>query len=140
MSEGPKRREFVAGSVAALGIVACGGNKASVTPEAGVVTLTLKDYPALSADGGFVGLEVAGAEPPDVIVFHRSDGSYGATSRKCTHAGCKVKFDVEADEIACPCHGSRFSPDGFPLHGPAKKPLTPYRVDAAEGLLKIRVG
>jgi len=46
-----------------------------------------------------------------------------ALSLRCTHLGCTVGLDREADQLVCPCHGSRFALDGAPISGPARKPL-----------------
>jgi cytochrome b6-f complex iron-sulfur subunit len=61
--------------------------------------------------------------PPgrSVAVFRDDQGVF-AVSRVCTHLGCLVKS--EADGFHCPCHGSRFAPDGKVVKGPAPKPLT----------------
>jgi cytochrome b6-f complex iron-sulfur subunit len=55
-----------------------------------------------------------------VAVFRDAQGVY-AISTVCTHLGCIVKS--EADGFHCPCHGSRFHPDGSVLKGPAPAPL-----------------
>ena len=39
----------------------------------------------------------------------------------CTHLGCTPR--LEGDELACPCHGSRFARDGTVLAAPATRPL-----------------
>jgi nitrite reductase/ring-hydroxylating ferredoxin subunit len=60
--------------------------------------------------------------PPgrSVAVFRDADGVF-AISRVCTHLGCLVKS--EADGFHCPCHGSRFAPNGSVVKGPAPKAL-----------------
>ena len=49
--------------------------------------------------------------PPgrSVAIFRDDEGVY-AISTVCTHLGCIVKSTAEGFE--CPCHGSRFAPDG----------------------------
>ena len=60
--------------------------------------------------------------PPgrSVAIFRDADGVF-AISRVCTHLGCLVKS--EADGFHCPCHGSRFAPNGSVVKGPAPKAL-----------------
>jgi glycine/D-amino acid oxidase-like deaminating enzyme/nitrite reductase/ring-hydroxylating ferredoxin subunit len=54
-----------------------------------------------------------------VAAHRRADGSLVAVSPRCTHLGCKVRWNSAETSWDCPCHGSRFSPDGEVLHGPA---------------------
>jgi nitrite reductase/ring-hydroxylating ferredoxin subunit len=60
--------------------------------------------------------------PPgrSVALFRTEKGVY-AVSTVCTHLGCIVKS--VPDGFDCPCHGSKFSKDGFVLRGPAPKGL-----------------
>ena len=60
--------------------------------------------------------------PPgrSAAIFRDADGVF-AVSRVCTHLGCLVKS--EADGFHCPCHGSRFAPNGAVVKGPAPKAL-----------------
>jgi len=64
-----------------------------------------------------------------VAVFRDADGAVYAISRVCTHLGCLVKS--EADGFHCPCHGSRFAPDGSVIKGPAPKALAWLAVSKA---------
>ncbi len=43
---------------------------------------------------------------------------------RCPHLNCQVEWNPEEKSWDCPCHGSRFSPDGAPLNGPAQEGLT----------------
>jgi glycine/D-amino acid oxidase-like deaminating enzyme/nitrite reductase/ring-hydroxylating ferredoxin subunit len=58
-----------------------------------------------------------------LAVSRDRDGSLHAVSAACTHLGCVLAWNGAAGSWDCPCHGSRFSPDGEVLHGPAVAPL-----------------
>ncbi len=60
------------------------------------------------------------------IIIHNSKG-YRAISLVCPHLGCIV--NVTSDGFACPCHGSRFLPDGSLRNGPASRPLPALQVE-----------
>lgn len=64
----------------------------------------------------------------DFILFDR-DGASWALTRKCTHLGCKVSYHEQGNYLECPCHQSRFSPQGKVVHGPAKIDLIAYTVE-----------
>lgn len=53
------------------------------------------------------------------------DGTLRCVDARCTHMGCTVAWNRSEASWDCPCHGSRFSPSGEILHGPANDPLAP---------------
>jgi glycine/D-amino acid oxidase-like deaminating enzyme/nitrite reductase/ring-hydroxylating ferredoxin subunit len=62
----------------------------------------------------------------DVVAASRdADGTVHAVSPVCTHLGCRVAWNRAERSWDCPCHGSRFAPDGAVLQGPAVQPLAP---------------
>lgn len=58
-----------------------------------------------------------------VAVHKTEDGLVQARSAVCTHMGCLVRWNKNDTSWDCPCHGSRFAPDGSVLHGPAMRSL-----------------
>ena len=60
-----------------------------------------------------------------VGVYRDEAGGLHAVSLRCTHLGCLTKWNDAERSWDCPCHGSRFDPDGAVLAGPAVKPLEP---------------
>ncbi|MBK0393889.1 FAD-dependent oxidoreductase [Ramlibacter algicola] len=55
--------------------------------------------------------------------YRAPDGELFAVSPVCTHMGCKVRWNSVETSWDCPCHGSRFRPDGTVAEGPALVPL-----------------
>lgn len=82
------------------------------------------DYPA--------GSSTPAPEVPALIIHN--DQGFKALSLVCPHLGCTV--NVTDEGFACPCHGSRFLPDGSLRNGPASHPLSTLRVEVnTEGRL-----
>lgn len=63
-----------------------------------------------------------------VALYRDEEGSLHAVSSVCTHVGCEVEWNGDEKVWDCPCHGSRFSPKGEVLRGPAMRPLAPEDV------------
>jgi len=69
--------------------------------------------------------------PPDSVTLDPATGifvvretqGFFALSAVCTHLGCLTAWKPELGIIACPCHGSKFKPDGTKIAGPAPRPL-----------------
>jgi cytochrome b6-f complex iron-sulfur subunit len=57
----------------------------------------------------------------------RTEEGFRAISLVCPHLGCTV--NVTGEGFSCPCHGSRYWPDGRLRNGPASRPLTDLRLD-----------
>jgi glycine/D-amino acid oxidase-like deaminating enzyme/nitrite reductase/ring-hydroxylating ferredoxin subunit len=64
------------------------------------------------------------------VAGYRDDrGELHAVSSRCTHLGCQVAWNAAERSWDCPCHGSRFDPDGQILNGPATRPLEQRSTD-----------
>lgn len=72
-----------------------------------------------------------------VALFRDGEGVY-AVSTVCTHLGCIVKPSTQGFE--CPCHGSRFAPDGAVVKGPAPRALPWVKVSGAGGAYLVDEG
>lgn len=126
------------GTVGAVGVLAaCGGGgapvaaKASTAPGDPVIT----DLQTLRASGA-VAFDSAGGKAIAVALGDQ----VVAFSSVCTHTGCTVDWDPDAQLLACPCHGSRFDPaaDAKVVAGPAPTPLPAVEVvvDEAAGVVR----
>lgn len=67
----------------------------------------------------------------DVIAVHLRPREIRAFSAVCTHLGCHVQWDQQANNILCPCHMGRFDTEGRVIEGPPPSPLPafPVRID-----------
>jgi glycine/D-amino acid oxidase-like deaminating enzyme/nitrite reductase/ring-hydroxylating ferredoxin subunit len=60
-----------------------------------------------------------------VAAYRDADGNVTKRSAICTHMGCVVRWNQSEATWDCPCHGSRFKPNGEVIAGPAEAPLKP---------------
>jgi Rieske Fe-S protein len=103
----------------------------------GDILLEVARYPALVPEGGALSLRLP--DKNQLLVMHLPGNVYKVVTNRCTHSGCPLGF--QEGEAVCPCHGSRFTPDGQVLQPPAKANLGVVKAvvfDAQSGVLTIR--
>lgn len=89
-----------------------------------VTEVTLKDAQKLPE--GSVLMFKFGTRP--AMLIHHMDGTWVALSAVCTHLGCTVQYEPQADRIHCACHGGVYNPyTGANVSGPPPKPLTRFK-------------
>lgn len=129
----PTRRRFLRQVALMTGAVSLGGalramlrnTRARQEPEAVHLPADLPE-----------GLSLAGP----VLVHREEVGAPHVFSCRCTHLGCHLDR-IQEGLALCPCHGSRFRPDGTVAQGPAVRPLAQAHLeaDAATGGWVARV-
>jgi glycine/D-amino acid oxidase-like deaminating enzyme/nitrite reductase/ring-hydroxylating ferredoxin subunit len=60
-----------------------------------------------------------------LAVYRDPEGRFHECSAVCPHLGCIVTWNDAEKSWDCPCHGSRFSPFGEVINGPANRILAP---------------
>ncbi|MDD5055083.1 MAG: FAD-dependent oxidoreductase [Candidatus Peribacteraceae bacterium] len=63
-----------------------------------------------------------------IALYCDADGIRYARSAVCPHLGCIVRWNGFEKTWDCPCHGSRFTPDGSVVNGPAIASLETARI------------
>jgi Rieske Fe-S protein len=65
-------------------------------------------------------------ENGQAVVFLAKDGEGEllVLSAGCTHLGCGVRWDDDAERFLCPCHGGEFDATGQVVAGPPPRPMT----------------
>jgi glycine/D-amino acid oxidase-like deaminating enzyme/nitrite reductase/ring-hydroxylating ferredoxin subunit len=58
-----------------------------------------------------------------IAAYRDQRGVVTLRSAVCTHMGCLVAWNTAERTWDCPCHGSRFTPEGDVISGPAERPL-----------------
>ncbi|MEM9448868.1 MAG: cytochrome b6-f complex iron-sulfur subunit [Cyanobacteria bacterium P01_E01_bin.6] len=68
---------------------------------------------------------IAGLEGEPTYLTVTADGRLASTGivDNCTHLGCTFPWNSIDQQFQCPCHGSRYDPDGVVVRGPANRPL-----------------
>lgn len=136
------RRDFIKTAWVAVGGI--------VTFEIGALTLAYMQ-PRLAA-GEFGSLITVGKVedfPPGSITHipdgrfylaRLEDGGFLAIYQRCTHLGCNVPWDQAAGAFICPCHNSKFTPQGEVLNPPAPRPLDLFSLSIENGEIIVDTG
>ena len=61
-------------------------------------------------------------------VRRNSETDFTAFTANCTHLGCPVRWEQDAELFMCPCHGGVYYKDGTVAAGPPPKRLTQYKI------------
>jgi Rieske Fe-S protein len=94
-----------------------------------LTSLNTKDRPVEALRSGEGG--VFASDEGKLAVCRDRGGTLHACSAICTHLGCDVAWNPAEQTWDCPCHGSRFSPEGKVINGPAVTDLAWRRVPAS---------
>jgi len=63
------------------------------------------------------------------MLIHHADDRWVAFSAVCSHLGCTVQYEPQADRIHCACHGGVYNAyTGGNVSGPPPKPLRVFKV------------
>jgi cytochrome b6-f complex iron-sulfur subunit len=99
-----------------------------------VTEVSLKDAQKLPL--GSVLMFKFGTAP--AMLIHHQDGTWSSLSAVCTHLGCTVQYEPQADRIHCACHGGVYSAySGANVSGPPPKPLTRFKVAVNETAVEV---
>ncbi|HVW96157.1 MAG TPA: Rieske (2Fe-2S) protein [Mucilaginibacter sp.] len=66
-----------------------------------------------------------------------SENKFTAFSANCTHLGCPVRWEADAELFMCPCHGGVYYKDGTVAAGPPPKSLVQYPVRITKDQVEI---
>ena len=78
----------------------------------------------------------------EIAYLLREGDEVVALSARCTHLGCRVRFQHQEDgaaEFRCPCHGGVFALTGEPMDGPVEEPLRRLETRVEKGQIRVRV-
>ena len=111
---------------------------AEMAMEATAVSeVTLKDAQKLPA--GSVLMFKFGSSP--AMLIHHLDNTWVAMTAVCTHLGCTVQYEPQADRIHCACHGGVYNAyTGANVSGPPPKPLKLFKAAVNEAGVEVSRG
>ena len=99
---------------------------ASAPPEANAEGFTeIGKLSELEEKGELIQEDFAGA--PLLVILNPDDKTKAvAFKNQCTHKQCPVDWNADEGSLVCPCHGSKYEPDGTVTDGPAEESLPTY--------------
>ena len=68
------------------------------------------------------------------------NGGFLALSRSCTHLGCTVPWDDDAQRFVCPCHASSFDLHGDVVEPPAPRAMDLFEVTIENDIVRVDTG
>ena len=84
-------------------------------------------------------IDTKNANKSVLLYRHPDTKNISAVNPTCTHSGCPVDKKVDTKNFFCSCHGSKFSPDGKVIQGPARKPLEVFETKEEAELVLVKV-
>ena len=74
-----------------------------------------------------------------IFLVKTADAQVAAIDSTCTHLGCLVAWDAEAQVFRCPCHGGIYDRSGAVKDGPPPMPLSKIatRIDGERVLVQV---
>lgn len=80
----------------------------------------------------------SGKETTEKAWVRRSgDSDFIAFSVHCTHLGCPVTWEPDAELFLCPCHGGVFDARGEVAGGPPPRPLWRLKTRIRQGRVEV---
>jgi cytochrome b6-f complex iron-sulfur subunit len=72
------------------------------------------------------------------MLIHHQDGTWVALTAVCTHLGCTVQYEPQANRIHCACHCGVYDPRTCSnVSGPPPKPLKRFKVAVNEAGVEV---
>lgn len=99
-----------------------------------VTEVTLRDAEKLPAGSAL--MFKFGSSP--AMLIHHKDDTWVALSAVCTHLGCTVQYEPDANRIHCACHGGVYDPrTGANVSGPPPHPLRRFKVTVGQADVQV---
>ncbi len=74
-----------------------------------------------------------------VVYVSRDGEAVRVLDSTCTHLGCRTRYDAEANQFLCPCHGGAYDAEGQVVAGPPPAPLRRIEARVEDGHVVVQV-